>query len=79
MQHDAELILDLWSRIKPHIAQKERIDVADHIVAVFDEHGMSEGIEDVADSIDVTLGAAVKSRHGLGDIEEEEADDYYEN
>jgi hypothetical protein len=78
MQHDAELIMDLWSRIKPHIAQKERIDVADQIIAVFDEHGMVDGIEDMAGSLDRPLAAAVISRYGL-DIIEDDDDERYEN
>lgn len=34
---DNELILELWARIKSHISSKERIDVANTILEVFQE------------------------------------------
>lgn len=78
MQHEVELIIELWARLKPIIPQKERIDGADRMVAVFDEHGMADGLEDSVDLLDAYLSAAVKSRYGL-DSEEDEDDDYYED
>lgn len=77
MQNDADLIVDLWSRIKPYITQKERLDVADQIVTVFDEHGLIDGIEGLVDSLDRPLAAAIKSRYSFDSIEEEE--DEYED
>ena len=34
-----ELIIELWSRLKSHIAPKERLEVADIMIVVFDEFG----------------------------------------
>ena len=35
-----ELLLELWSRIKSHVSPKERLEVADILVIVFDEFGL---------------------------------------
>jgi len=78
MQQDLEMVMELWAGIKPFVAQKDRLDAADHIIAVLDEFNMAEGIEDMAPLVDAHLGAAIKSRYGM-DIEEEEEDDEYES
>lgn len=75
MQQDADIIIDLWSRIKPMVAAKDRLDAADAIVAVFDEYGMADGLEDHEEAMDKQLGAAVHSRFGL-DTEEDDEDIY---
>lgn len=73
MNNDVDMIVDLWSRIKPIIPKKERLEVADAIIAVMDEHGYSDGIENES-SLDRDLLAAVKSHYG-SDIDEEDEDD----
>ena len=67
------LISELWNELKPLIPAKERLHVADRIVALFDEYGASDGIE-TEKSLDSTLLAAVKSYYEIED-EEEEYDD----
>jgi len=55
-----ELLLELWSRIKSHIAPKERLEVADILVVVFDEFSLIE--DDLLDEdLDKELRAAARS------------------
>lgn len=75
MQPEVDLITELWSRLKPFIPAKERLDVADVLVEVFDEHGMADGLEDQVDTLDKTLAAAVTSLYGLDADELEEEND----
>lgn len=70
-QHN-ELLLELWSRIKSHVAPKERLEVADILVIVFDEFGLVD--EDLLDEdLDKEMRAAVRSTLAV-DVEEEEPD-----
>ena len=39
INENSELILELWARIKSHIPPKERLEVADILIIVFDEFG----------------------------------------
>lgn len=67
-----ELLLELWSRIKSHVAPKERLEVADIFVVVFDEFGL---VDDslLDEDLDKELRAAVRSIL-VEDVEEEEND-----
>lgn len=70
-----ELIMELWARLKSHIPPKERLEVADILVVVFDEFGM---VEDslMDEDLDKELRAAVRSHVGDPlDYEEEDFDD----
>lgn len=71
-----ELIIELWSRIKSHIAPKERLEVADILVVVFDEFGKVD--DDLMDEdLDKELRAAVRSHVGDPlDYDEAEEDPY---
>ena len=58
-----ELIIELWARIKSHIPPKERLEVADILVVVFDEFGLVE--DSIMDEdLDKELRAAVRSHVG---------------
>ena len=58
-----ELIIELWSRIKSHIAPKERLEVADILIVVFDE--FSKVDDDLMDEdLDKELRAAVRTLLG---------------
>lgn len=71
-----ELLIELWSRIKTHIPPKERLEVADKIVVVFDEFGaVDDSILD--EDLDKELRAAAKSHLGT-EFEEEVDDDEYD-
>jgi hypothetical protein len=69
-----ELLLELWGRIKSHIAPKERLEVADILVVVFDEFSL---IDDnlLDEDLDKEMRAAARS-HLAEDVEsDEETDD----
>ena len=74
-----EFIIELWSRIKHLVPQKDRLDVADALISISDEFGYADGIELRAD-LDKELHAAVSTYFGeedLDDLEEKEEDEYY--
>lgn len=66
-----ELLLELWARIKSHVAPKERLEVADILVIVFDEFGL---VEDslLDEDLDKELRAAARSN--LSEFSEDEDD-----
>lgn len=68
-----ELILELWTRIKSHIQPKERLEVADILVVVFDEFGL---VDDslLDEDLDREMRAAARS-HLNEDIDELEGFD----
>lgn len=67
------MLIEIWARLKPLIPQKDRLDAADKLVAVFDEHG--ELIEDILSvEFDKELKAAFVSVYGVADEEEEDDD-----
>jgi len=69
-----ELIMELWARIKSHIAPKERLEVADILVVVFDEFSLVD--EELLDEdLDKELRAAARS-HLSEPIEDGEDDNY---
>lgn len=68
-----ELLLELWARIKSHVAPKERLEVADILVVVFDEFSMVD--ENLLDEdLDKELRAAARSH--LSEVNEDEDEDY---
>ncbi len=73
ISQDNELILELWSRIKSHIPPKERLEVADIMVVVFDEFSM---VDDslLEEELDREMRAAAKSHlsDGIEEFEDEE-------
>lgn len=68
-----ELLIELWSRIKSHVAPKERLEVADIMVVVFDEFGL---VDDnlLDEDLDKELRAAARSH--LAEFIEEEEEEY---
>ena len=68
-----ELLLELWARIKSHVSPKERLEVADIFVVVFDEFGLVD--ENLLDEdLDKEMRAAARS-HLSEEVEDEEYDD----
>ena len=67
-----EFIIELWSRIKPLVPAKDRLDAADAMIAVCDEFGFLDELEHHQD-LDGELTAAIKTQVGedLYDDEEE--------
>lgn len=66
-----ELILELWSRIKSHVQPKERLEVADILIIVFDEFGLVSD-ELLDEDLDKELRAAVRSHLAITLDEDEE-------
>lgn len=75
--HD-EFVVDLWSRIKPFVANKDRIEVAEAIVSVFDEYGFSDGLENTTDC-DSVLQKAIDNYFGDEDLFDDEDEDIYDD
>ncbi len=72
-----ELLLELWSRIKAHIPPKERLEVADIFVVVFDEFNL---IDDnlLDEDLDREIRAAARSHLSVIDTDgDEDGDDDY--
>ena len=70
-----ELLMELWSRIKTHIHPKEKLEVADILVTVFDDFGMLDE-ELLEEDLDKELRAAARSHLVYEeDPEEEENND----
>lgn len=70
-----DLLIELWSRVKSHVPAKERLEVADIFIAVFDEFGQIE--DDFLDeALDKELRAAARSHFG-DELEPDE--EYYED
>lgn len=66
-----EFIIELWSRIKPLVPAKDRLDAADAVVAVCDEFGVLDELEHHED-LDGELTAAIKTQ--LGDLYDEDVE-----
>jgi len=63
----------LWLIIKPHLNPKERLDIADSVVELFDEYGVADGHDDDI-GFDKDIATAIASYY---DLEEEDDDDEY--
>ena len=72
-----ELLIEMWSRIKPHVPAKERLEVADKMVVLFDEYGFIDETL-LNEELDRELRAAAKS-HLASQVEEEIDDDDYDS
>lgn len=70
-----DFIIDLWSRMKHLVPQKDRLDAADALIAICDEYGYADGIELRAD-LDKELNAAVRTYFGDLDLDEDDEDDW---
>jgi hypothetical protein len=70
-----ELLLELWARIKSHIPPKERLEVADIFVVVFDEFNLVDD-DLLNEELDKELRAAARSH--LAEFVEEDFDDEYD-
>lgn len=71
-----ELIMELWARIKSHIQPKERLEVADILVVVFDEFSLVD--EELLDEdLDKELRAAARSH--LSEAIEDDDDEGYDD
>ena len=72
-----ELLIELWGRIKSHISPKERLEVADILVVVFDEFGRIDD-EILNEDLDKELRAAARTLLVDPDMESEEDGNEYD-
>ncbi len=70
-----DFIIDLWSRIKPLVPAKDRLDAADALIAVCDEYGFLDELEHHQD-LDGELIAAIRTQVGEAYDEDEEYEEY---
>jgi len=75
MDENHELLLEIWSRIKSHIQPKERLEIADILIVVFDEYSLISK-EVLDEDLDKELRAAARTHFAdLHDDEDESFDD----
>lgn len=68
-----DYIIELWTRMKPFITAKDRMDAADAFVAVLDEHGLADSLEAQGELVpDKHLRAATVSYYGIEEEDEDE-------
>lgn len=72
LRESHELLIELWAQLRSHIPVKERLEVADLIVTIFDEYGQIDS-DILKEDTDKTLRAALRSR--LSEDEEGTDDD----
>jgi hypothetical protein len=72
LRESHELLIELWAQLKSHIPVKERLEVADLIVTIFDEYGQIDS-DILKEDTDNALRAALRSR--LSEDEEGTDDD----
>lgn len=68
-----DFIVEMWSKIKHFVPQKDRLDVADGLISICDEYGYADGIE-LREDLDKELLAAVKTYFG----DDDDDDDMYD-
>ncbi len=69
-----ELLMELWARIKSHVHPKEKLEVADILVTVFDEYNLVDE-ELLEEDLDKELRAAARSHLIFIDELEEEGEE----
>jgi hypothetical protein len=74
MNPDIELLYNIWDSVKPYVAVKERLHVAEEIVRVFDDQLDISEVEDNLNQFDSVMKAALISHYefGLDDDDDEE-------
>ena len=74
MNPDIELLYNIWDSVKPYVAVKERLHVAEEIVRVFDDQLDISEVEDNLNQFDSVMKAALISNYefGLDDDDDEE-------
>lgn len=71
-----DFIIELWSRLKPLIPAKDRLDGADAVIAICDEFGLLEELEH-HEGLDTELSAALKTQLDEEYPDEDEYEEEY--
>lgn len=72
---DNELLIEVWDSIKIYISSKDRVSAATNLIRIFDENGMSDGLEHETD-LDTPLKAAVVHHFGIEHDSDEEIEEF---
>lgn len=76
MNPDISFLHDLWDGIKAHIPKKDRLQVAEAVVRVFDENADIGAIEESLNEFDAAMKTALMEHFGIGLEDEDEDDDW---
>lgn len=74
MSPELALLDEVWTTVKPHIQKKDRLEVAETILKMFDDHLSLDGIEDYRNEFDSVMKAAVVSLYDYYEDEDEDSD-----
>lgn len=70
---DEDVIIEMWTRMKPFIIPREMMGAADAFVGVLDDNGLLDVMENEAQIVpDTHLRAALISYFGIDDGEDDE-------
>jgi hypothetical protein len=75
MNPETELLYNVWDSIKPYVAVKERLHVAEEIVRVFDDQLDISEVEDALNQFDSVMKAALISHFDFG-LEDDDEEDW---
>ena len=76
MNPDISFLHDLCDGMKAHIPKKDRLQVAESIVRVFDEYADIGAIEESLNEFDAAMKTALMEHFGFGLEDEDEDDDW---
>jgi hypothetical protein len=76
MSPEVALLDEMWDALKPHIQKKDRLEIAEMIVRMFDEHLNIEDIEVYKNEFDSVMKAAIVSHFDYLEDAEEDEDEY---
>jgi hypothetical protein len=76
MNPEVALMYEVWDNIKSTIPQKERLQVAESMVRIFDEHVDISEVENNLNEFDTIMKTAIVSHFDIGLEEEDEDEDW---
>lgn len=75
MSRDLEFLNDVYYAMRSYTSKVELLPMAEDLVRIFDDHGMSDGFEDDA-TVTGVLKKAIKSHFDLDDGISDESDQW---
>lgn len=74
MSPEVALLAETWQLFKTHIHVKERVEMAEALLELFEEHIDISDLDTWKNEFDRSMKVAIRSHYG--DIEDEESDDW---
>lgn len=71
MSPEVSLLSEVWQMVKNHIHTKERLDVAEDMLRIFDEHVDLSDLEVYKNEFDRNMKAAILAHYGEDDPEDD--------